>query len=228
MQYLKTLQISAFSQEDVKSILVGIRHFPINKLALICYDYDRHQVEDFINNINELLSLEISISTIDDNNIIHNTIKKVNQILVESKGFDQIMMNIGPGDKLLSYAVLSSAFIYGIKAFSYNAVNDSSFLMPVLNLSYNEIISDTKIKILKTIEEVGGSIESLEQMEHISSFGKSLLSYHIQGTKDSKGLVSLGLLDVEKKDRGKISATITPLGKLLIDDGIVDLKIDKY
>lgn len=227
MQYSRTLQISAFSQEDSKSILVGIRHFPINKLALICYDQDRHKAEDFIKNINELLSMEVSISTIYNENIINDTIKRVNEILIESKDYSQILINISPGDKLLSYAILSSAFIYGVKAFSYNPSNDSPIIMPVLNLSYNEIISETKIKILKTIENIGGSIESLEQMEQISSFGKSLLSYHIQGAKDSKGLVALGLLDVERKDRGKISATITSLGKLLIDDGIVDLKINR-
>ncbi len=50
----------------------------------------------------------------------------------------------------------------------------------------------------------------------MSGFGKPLLSYHVQGGKDSKKLTALGLLDVERKDRGKISASATTLGKLLI------------
>lgn len=89
-------------------------------------------------------------------------------------------------------------------------------MMPVLKLSYSEIISEAKIKILKAIEQAGGIIESLEQLEHLSGYGKHVLSYHVQGGRDSKGLASLGLLDVERKDRGKISASITTLGKLLI------------
>ncbi len=88
--------------------------------------------------------------------------------------------------------------------------------MPVLKLSYNEVISDAKIKILKAINNAGGIIQSLEQLEQISGYGKPLLSYHIQGARDSKGLADLGLVDVEKGDRGKISAKLTVLGKLLV------------
>jgi hypothetical protein len=38
----------------------------------------------------------------------------------------------------------------------------------------------------------------------------------VQGAKDSKGLADLGLVEVEKGDRGKISAKLTTLGKLLV------------
>ncbi|HEX7207169.1 MAG TPA: hypothetical protein VF233_03250, partial [Nitrososphaeraceae archaeon] len=88
--------------------------------------------------------------------------------------------------------------------------------MPVLKLSYNEIISEAKIKILKAIDSVGGIIESLDHLEQISGYGKPLLSYHVQGAKDSKGLADLGLVEVEKGERGKISAKLTTLGKLLV------------
>jgi len=60
------------------------------------------------------------------------------------------------------------------------------------------------------------SVESLEQLEALSGFGKPLLSYHIQGARDSEGLPDLGLLEVEKGERGKISARLTTLGKLLV------------
>ena len=89
-------------------------------------------------------------------------------------------------------------------------------LMPVMKLSYNEIVSEAKIKILKSISDAGGVIESLEKLEQISGYGKPLLSYHVQGGRDSKGLADLGLVDVEKGDRGKISARLTMLGKLLV------------
>jgi hypothetical protein len=41
-------------------------------------------------------------------------------------------------------------------------------LMPVLKLSYSEIISEAKIKILRAIDSAGGIIESLDQLEEIS------------------------------------------------------------
>ena len=89
-------------------------------------------------------------------------------------------------------------------------------MMPVLKLSYNEIISEAKKRILIAIENAGGTVESLDQLEKVSGFGKPLLSYHVQGSKDAKGLVELGLVDIEKGERNKISTKITTLGKLLI------------
>ena len=97
-----------------------------------------------------------------------------------------------------------------------DATGTMPLLMPVLKLSYNEIISEAKIKILKAIDSVGGIIESLDHLEQISGYGKPLLSYHVQGAKDSKGLADLGLVEVEKGERGKISAKLTTLGKLLV------------
>ena len=89
-------------------------------------------------------------------------------------------------------------------------------LWPVLNFSYSEIISDTKINILKSIDSIGGLTSSLEELEHISGYGKPLLSYHIQGGKENKGLADLGLVEVEKGDRGKTVISITTLGKLMV------------
>jgi hypothetical protein len=45
----------------------------------------------------------------------------------------------------------------------------------------------------------------------------------VQGGKDSKGLANLGLVDVEKGDRGKISARLTVLGKLLVSSNALSL-----
>jgi molybdenum-dependent DNA-binding transcriptional regulator ModE len=131
-------------------------------------------------------------------------------------------MNVSSGDKLIGCAALSSAFINGIKAFGMDS-HKLPLLMPVLKLSYSEIISDAKIKILKAIDNAGGTIESLDQLEQLSGYGRPLLSYHVQGGKDSKGLANLGLVDVEKGDRGKISAKLTVLGKLLVSSNALSL-----
>jgi hypothetical protein len=63
------------------------------------------------------------------------------------------------------------------------------------------------------IDGAGGSVDSLDHLEKISGFGKLLLSYHVQGSKDSKGLVELRLVDIEKGERNKISIKITTLWK---------------
>jgi hypothetical protein len=89
-------------------------------------------------------------------------------------------------------------------------------MLPILKLSYNEIVSDAKIKILQAIDSSGGAIESLEELTKITNFGKPLLSYHIQGNAESKGLVQLGLVDVERLERGRSRIVLNTLGKMLI------------
>jgi len=150
---------------------------------------------------------------------------RFNEIISINREFSQLIVNVSSGNKLLGCAALSSAFINGIKAFGMDPFENSPILMPVLKLSYNEIVSEAKLKILRSIEAAGGFVESLEQLEQITGYSKPLLSYHVQGGNDVKGLASLGLLDVERKDRGKISAVVTTLGKLLITNS--SLPVDK-
>jgi hypothetical protein len=135
--------------------------------------------------------------------------ERVNEILnLNAKEFGQVLINVSSGDKLIGCAALSAAFINGIKAFGMDSTHTVPLLMPVLKLSYNEIISEAKIKILKAIDSAGGVVDSLDQLEQASGYGKPLLSYHVQGSKESKGLADLGLLEVEKGERGKICVHI--------------------
>jgi hypothetical protein len=224
MVEMKTLQIATFGKTDQDAVALGIRSFPIHKLVLICFDSDKNQAGEFSDKIRSILGISITITLVTKDNVIRDTMERVNEILnLHGREFQQVLMNVSSGDKLIGCAALSSAFINGIKAFGMDSTHKIPLLMPVLKLSYNEIISDAKIKILKAIDNAGGTIESLEQLEQLSGYGKPLLSYHVQGGKDSKGLGNLGLVDVEKGDRGKISAKLTVLGKLLVSSNVLSL-----
>ena len=214
---MKTLQIATFGRDGQDGIASGIRNFPVHKLALICFDSDKQKADEFSTRIRNVLGLPITITLVTKENVIRDTLERVTEILnLHGKQFQQILMNVSSGDKLIGCAALSAAFINGIKAFGMDETGTTPLLMPVLKLSYSEIISDAKIKILKAIDSVGGTIDGLEKLEQISGYGKPLLSYHVQGAKDSKGLADLGLLEVEKGERGKISVKLTTLGKLLV------------
>ena len=211
-----TIQIATFGPEDQDTIASGIRNFPVHKLSLICFESDKEKAEDFSRKIRSVLGLPVSIHVVSRKDVIRDTLERVSEILVKDGKNYQVLMNVSCGDKLIGCAALSAAFINGIKAFGMDE-KGSPLLMPILKLSYNEVISESKIKILKAIDKAtGGFVESLEQLEAISGYGKPLLSYHVQGTRDSKGLADLGLLEIEKGDRGKISARLTTLGKLLV------------
>ncbi len=214
---MKTLQIATFGSDGQDGIALGIRSFSVHKLALICFNSDKNRAEDFAKKIKSVLGIPITITIVTKENIIRDTMERVNEILnLHAKEFEQVLLNVSSGDKLIGCAALSAAFINGIQAFGMDDTHTVPLLMPVLKLSYNELISEAKIKILKSINTAGGEIESLDQLEQISGYGKPLLSYHVQGAKDSKGLADLGLVEVEKGDRGKISARLTTLGKLLV------------
>lgn len=214
---MKTLQVATFGSDGQDGIALGIRSFPVHKLVLICFSSDKNRAEDFARKIKSVLDIPTTITVITKENVIRDTMERVNEILnLHAKEFQQVLLNVSSGDKLIGCAALSAAFINGIQAFGMDETHTIPLLMPVLKLSYSEIVSEAKIKILKSISDAGGVIESLEQLEQISGYGKPLLSYHVQGARDSKGLADLGLVEVEKGDRGKISASLTTLGKLLV------------
>jgi hypothetical protein len=222
MTQITTLQIATFGSDGQEGIASGIRNFPIHKLALICFDSDKQRANEFSIKIRNTLGLPVTISLVNKENVIRDTLERVTEILnLHGKEFEQVLMNVSSGDKLIGCAALSAAFINGIKAFGMDETGTTPLMMPVLKLSYTEIISDAKIKILKAIDSVGGIVDSLEKLEQVSGYGKPLLSYHVQGAKDSKGLADLGLLEVEKGDRGKLSAKLTTLGKLLVTSNAI-------
>ena len=192
-------------------------------MAFICFDSDKSKAEEFARKIKNVLGFPITINLVTKENVIRDTMERVNEILnIEGRNFQQVLMNVSSGDKLIGCAALSAAFINGIKAFGMDSTKSVPLLMPVLKLSYNEIISTAKIKILKTIDGMGGTINSLEELEQASGLGKPLLSYHVQGGKDSKGLANLGLVEVERGDRGKMIINLTTLGKLLVSSNTLN------
>ena len=216
MVQLNTLQIATFGSEMQEGIAAGIRNFPVHKLILLCYSADKQKAEEFARRIRTVLGIPVTITVVSQENVIRDVLERIGEILnIESKNYLQILMNVSCGDKLIGCACLSAAFINGIKAFGMDR-SGAPLAMPVLKLSYSEVISEPKIKILRAMDSVGGMVNSLEQLEEISGFGKPLLSYHVMGAKDSKGLAELGLVEVEKGERGRLLAKLTTLGKLLV------------
>jgi hypothetical protein len=74
-------------------------------------------------------------------------------------------MNVSSGDKPIGCAALSTAFINRIMAFGMDSTKSMPMLMPVMELSYNELISVAKIKILKAIDGKGGTKHFFEVVE---------------------------------------------------------------
>src|ERR671922_421998 len=196
MTQMTTLQIATFGSEGQEGIAAGIRSFPVHKLILLCYSSDKQKADEFSRKLRTVLGMQVMISVVARENVIRDTMERIGEILnIHKSEFQQVLMNVSCGDKLIGCAALSAAFINGIKAFGMDPTG-APLAMPVLKLSYSEIISEPKINILKAMERAGGAVESLEQLEQVSGYGKPLLSYHIMGGREARGLAELGLVEV--------------------------------
>src|SRR5688572_23449497 len=135
-QHLKTLHIATFGSEGQDGIALGLRTIHVHTLVVICFNSDKSKAEEFSKRIRNVLGLSITINLVTKENVIRDTMERVNEILnLNAKEFQQVLLNISSGDKLLSCAALSSAFINGIKAFGMDSSGSTPVLMPVLKLS---------------------------------------------------------------------------------------------
>ncbi|MGH9951037.1 MAG: hypothetical protein ACRD5J_05370 [Nitrososphaeraceae archaeon] len=218
----KIFQIATYGTFRDDQVLIGLRIFPSHKLALICYDHDNTKANLFSERIKlSDKNIEVSSYFITKPNIIESVFEHIGRILtIEKNRFQRILVNVSSGDESLSYAVLSAAYIKGIETFMVNSnFSNSLDVIPIPKSYYNKIITKTNLRILNSIARAGGVVYGLDQLQRLSGLIKPLLSYHINGRGNTKGLIDLGLIWVETKkyENGTIAIVrLTAIGKLFV------------
>jgi DNA-binding transcriptional ArsR family regulator len=208
-----TLQIATLGP-DTDPVLVGIRTLPVHKLYLVHLETDRQIAQKLRSDLSSVLKVEVETHAIPNNDILTHVLEGIAGILSKEKeNYEDVIFNVTSGEKLLGCAALSAAFVNGLKAVAI--MNGEPMMLPVLKFSYDRLVSQTKLDILKALQKKGGEVESLEELKELTGYGKPLLSYHIQGAEDSQGLVDLGLVEVKRGDRGRSIIQETTLGRLL-------------
>jgi hypothetical protein len=218
----KIFQIATFGTFHANNILTGLKTYPSEKLVLICYDHDNTNAKRFIKvirSVNE--KIEVIVCLISRQNIIENVFEYFGIVVgSEINRFQRILVNVSSGDKSLSYAVLSAAYIKGIETFMINSnFADSLAIIPTPKPYYDNIITKTNLRILNSIASAGGVVYGLDRLRQLSGVTKPLLSYHLNGRDNTKGLIDLGLVWVENKryENGTIVIVrLTPIGKLFV------------
>jgi hypothetical protein len=209
----RTLQLATVA-EDTDLVSVGLRNFPVHKLVLICEAQHRRHVDEFATSLRSLLHIPVQIREV-GKPLLENVLEGFAEILRENqRDFEDVVVNVAGGDRILGCAAISAAFANGLKAFGVDG--DMPMMLPILKMSYQEMVSKPKLDILRAIKRAGGEVESLKQLSELAGYGKPLLSYHVQGAEDSRGLVDLGLVDVDRVRRGRTIIRLTALGKLLL------------
>ncbi|MHA1933699.1 MAG: hypothetical protein ACW97A_00335 [Candidatus Thorarchaeota archaeon] len=210
---MKTLQIATVA-EDTDVVMVGIRNVPTHKLVLICLPSNKDYVEQHALELERMLRIDVEVQPI-HGEIIEGVLDVVAGILKENRSeFDEVVLNVAGGEKALTCAAVSAAFFNGLKAF--HLMDDVPIMLPVLKMRYDKMVSDTKVNILRTLQSTGGEVESLGHLCELSGYGKPLISYHLNGTEDSSGLINLGFVDVERRRQGRLHMKLTTLGKALL------------
>lgn len=209
-----TLQIATFGQ-NTKGILVGIQNFPTAELVLLHYEKDSNEVRGFLKNIRMVLGISTISRVISSVGVVESVINLIDEVIRKERDNKQILINVGSGNITICSAALLAAYLNGIKAFGIDE-NDNLFLYPLLKLSCSEVVSDTKVRILQALDIAGGTTENLEQLSKISRFCKPLLSYHINGSETSEGLIQLGFIDEEKMERSRSKITLNILGRIFL------------
>jgi len=220
----KIFQIATFGTFRADDILTGLKIYPSQKVALICYDHDNNNAKRFIKVIRSFdEKIDVIAYIISRQNIIENVFEYFGRIVgsgSEINEFQRILVNVSSGDKSLSYAVLSAAYIKGIETFMINSNFSNSLAVILIPKSYyDKVMTKTNLRILNSIASAGGVVYGLVQLQQNSGLRKPLLSYHINGRDNTKGLVDLGLVWVENKryENGTIAIVrLTAIGKLFV------------
>ena len=217
--FRKTVQIATVG-EDTSGVLAGVRNAPSNKLVLICYQHDKETAKRLATSITETLKTDVDLY---DNVRVEQSYKDIMRVFSEimeknRDQFDEYLLNVSSGDKMICIAAAVTSFILGFKAFFCKG--DECVMLPPMKLSYTELVSEVKLSILKALDKAGGEVDSLDQLSKLTNYGKPLLSYHIHGSEDARGLIDLGLADAVRHSRGKTKVRLTTLGKMLLVEKI--------
>lgn len=199
-------------EEEIDSVVAGIREFPVAKLVMIANQKNLDKCKEIEKKV-AFLKIPAETKLVGDD-LLRDYLKVVSEIAQGSSKYDDVYLNVGGGGKYARCAALSAAFVNGIKAF--DVMEGMIIPLPVLKFNYCDLLSDAKLSILRTLEELGGSVDSLSGLSQKLGIEESLLSYHIRGSRNSKGLEELGLISVDRKERGKLKIGITTMGKLMI------------
>ncbi len=218
----KTLQIAVYTDgQSYNGIRSGIRLMPVDKLIIIHEEVwgkasQPLQVsfKEFVKQISSALAVEveeIKLKSGDLNEVLEAVRYIHNNNFSE---YNDILLNVTDGGKILSCTSISSAFIFGIRTFWID--QSGIHMLPILKLGYQKILSESKLAILNALSRAHGSVKSLEALSDLTGLDKSLISRHINGSEDSQGLVDLGLVSANRQSRGRLEIEITALGKIVI------------
>lgn len=193
--------------DNPDALFVGLRQFPTKKIVLL---YQAAQKNDLNKLRQDLARFQVPVEAYE---LKGDPIESAFEFLANLKkieGEERLLVNVSTGDRITTCAALSACYVNGVRAFGI--MNNEPRLLPMFRFSFTKMISDSKMKILKALVDGSMNLESLAEKIKMSP---PLLSYHLNGDRDSFGLIELGLVETVDQGREKI-AQLATMGRLFV------------
>ncbi len=198
--------------EDNDGVYHAIREFPTEKYYIVCSEANLEQV-DVISRELGRFNIGVKIITLKEPLLLEmiGAFAKIKN----AEGAGSILVNLTCGTKVATCAALTASFINGLKAF-YISGGEVVFF-PIMKLSYFNLLSERKREILSFLRGAPDCCSSMDDLSKKMRMSLPLISYHINGTADSRGLAEEGFVKLITGAHGKNQIMLTEMGKLIIE-----------
>lgn len=197
---------------DPEPVIHAVRELGAERVLLVGKEDDREEASQ-VTQVVGPLGVDTEFRQVDEPMLL-GVIRLFQEISREhEERKEDLVVNLAAADKDEACAALSAAFVAGLKAI--DRPGDEIVFLPVLRFSYDEVVSDAKLGVLRALDELGGEVSKLRDLAEEADIQDSLASYHIRGGRDGKGLVELGLVEVDRGRRGALTIRLTSMGELL-------------
>jgi hypothetical protein len=185
--------------DNLDALFVGLREFPTKKIVLLAPTDKMKDAKELANRLAPF-KLPVNIIELKGSSILEKMFEVIAGLKKEEslspdnmvpKGEDNIIVNVATGDRISTCAALSASYVNGIRAFS--VIEDHVMILPMLKFSFNKLISEKKMEIIKRLSNV--EQVSFEELAKSLKMSAPLLSYHLNGDRETSGLIELGLVE---------------------------------
>lgn len=201
----------AFVGERTKPIIAAVRELGAEKVYLLGME-DQRETGAEVSGVLDPLGVETAWRSLEGGMLL-GAIQAVGELADEhSTRKADLLVNLGAADKGAACAGLSAAFVAGVRAVDF--MNDMLVDLPVLHFSYEEVVSENELAVLRALDGLGGEASDLAKLASKAGQPGSNVSYLLRGGKDARGLEPLGLVEIDREAGGAV-IRLTPLGRLM-------------
>jgi hypothetical protein len=176
--------------DNLDALFVGIREFPTKKIVLLAPTEKMTDARELEKRLAPF-RVPVQVMELRGTSLLEKMFESFAS-LKRTEGEDDLIVNVATGDRISTCAALSASYVNGIRAFS--VMENEIMLLPMLKFSFSKLISEKKTEIITAVSD--GASKSFEEIQNKMKMSAPLLSYHLNGDRETSGLIELGLVEI--------------------------------